>query len=119
MKNLKIVSISNDIITFDNGMKLYSNHDQDCCEHHYLVMQDLDIEDLKNLEFDLSGDTFFERIESYGIALLPLNGFPVRIAGYGSNNGYYSSNLELVLTKKDGSGVFKEFDITECQEIDH
>ena len=38
MKNLKVVALNSDEITFDNGVKLYSNHDQDCCENHYLSM---------------------------------------------------------------------------------
>lgn len=115
MKNVKIVSLDTniDVIEFDNGLKLYSNHDQDCCEHHWLSMKDLDFEDLKDFEFDLSNDDFFERIEGYGIALKPLNGFPVRIPGYGSNNGYYSSNLELVLWGKDFE---KTYNISDCQE---
>ena len=89
MKKLKVVNVDSDSVEFENGVKLYSNHDQDCCESHYLDFSDLKIEDFKDLEFDLTNDDFFERIEDYGIALKPINGFPVRIPGYGSNNGYY------------------------------
>lgn len=116
MKNLKVLALNSDEITFDNGMKLYSDHNQDCCENHYLSMSDLTITDFEGLEFDLSNDDFFERIEDYGIALKPINGHPVRIPGYGSNNGYYSSNLSLVITNTDGRGTYKHYDITECQE---
>lgn len=70
--------------------------------------------DFDGLEFDLDSDDFFERIEEYGIALKPLMGFPVRIPGYGNNNGYYSDQLELVLSGKDFSKVF---DISECQDV--
>lgn len=59
MKNLKVVALDSDEITFDNGVKLYSNHDQDCCENHYLSMSDLTIDDFKGLEFDLSMLTNF------------------------------------------------------------
>jgi len=75
----------------------------------------LTLADFDGLEFDLSSDYFFERIEGYGIALTPLAGHPVRIPGYGSNNGYYSADLTLVL--RDVTGFKKVFDITECQEI--
>ena len=115
MKNLKVSSISREKITFDNGTVLYSEHEQDCCEWHYLSMEDLTIDDFNGLEFDLSNDNFFERIEEYGIALKPLNGFPVRIPGYGSNNGYYTSNLTLVITNPDGVSIYKEYGIDECQ----
>jgi len=116
MKNLKVVKVDLDSVEFDNGVKLYSNHDQDCCENHYLSMNDLTIDDFEGLEFDLSNDDFFERIEDYGIALKPLNGHPVRIPGYGSNNGYYSSNLDLIITKPDGRTTYKEYNISECQD---
>lgn len=117
MKNLKIVSLdkTSDIIEFDNGIKIYSYHNQDCCENHWLSMKDLDFEDLKFLEFDLSNDDFFERIEGYGIALKPLNGFPVRIPGYGSNNGYYSSYLSLIV---EGENFERKYDVSDCQEYE-
>lgn len=118
MKNLKVVSLNSDEITFDNGVKLYSNHNQDCCENHYLSMRDLTISDFEGLEFDLSNDDFFERIEDYGIALKPLNGYPVRIPGYGSNNGYYSPHLDLIITDTDGRTTLKEYNISECQDWD-
>jgi hypothetical protein len=115
MKNLKVVKIDSDSIEFDNGVLLYSNHDQDCCEHHYLSLDDLTLDDFAGLEFDLTNDDFFERIEDYGIALKPINGLPVRIPGYGSNNGYYSSNLDLIIT--DNKGFTKTFDISKCQVV--
>lgn len=114
MKNLKVVKIWNEGLEFDNGMKLYSDHDQDCCEWHYMSLSDLELEDFEGLEFDLSNDDFFERIEGYGIALKPKNGFPIRIPAYGDNNGYYSSNLSLVISGEDG--FEKIYDITECQD---
>lgn len=72
--------------------------------------------DFDGLEFDLTVDDFFERIEGYGIALKPLAGFPVRIPGYGHNNGYYSDQLDLILS--DGGKFKKVFDVTECQTIE-
>ena len=113
----KVIAIKNEddgVIEFSNGYSLTTNHHQDCCEWHYWSLSDLSIDDFDGLEFDLDDDNFFERIEGYGIALKPTNGFPVRIPAYGSNNGYYSDNLSLVLSKDDK--IIKEYDITECQE---
>ena len=115
MNKLKVVSISDESLTFENGVTLYSAHESDCCEAHYLSLADLTIADFDGLEFDLSNDDFFERIEDYGIALKPLNGHPVRIPGYGFNNGYYSSQLELILK---GEGFEKVYDISDCQVIE-
>ena len=116
MNRLKVVSVDSNSIKFDNGIELSSNHDQDCCESHYLELGDVELKDFEGLEFDLSNDNFFERIDGYGIALLPISGHPVRIAGYGYNNGYYSSDLTMELS--DNNGYYKGFDITESQDID-
>lgn len=115
MNNLTVTKIDSDSITFSNGVVLLSNHRQDCCENHYLSLSDLTIDDFKGLEFDLTTDDFFERIPDYGIALKPINGHPVRIPGYGYNNGYYSSQLDLVLLKDHS--IIHQYDITECQTI--
>ena len=115
MNNLKVISIKGDVLEFNDGTLLYSHHSQDCCESHYLSLSDLTMADFGGLLFDLSNDDFFERIEGYGIALKPINNFPVRIPGYGSNNGYYSSNLSLVI-ENPTNRFYKEYDIAECQD---
>lgn len=115
MEKVKVIKIDSESIVFDNGMSLYSVHDQNCCESHYLSMTDLTMLDFEGLEFDLSNDTFFNRIEGYGIELIPIHGHSVKIPGYGSNNGYYSSNLDLVISDANGKTI-KSFDISECQE---
>lgn len=114
LNKVKVVSIDDESLTFDNGVVLYSNHDPDCCESHYLSFADLTIADFEGLEFDISNDSFFERIVDYGIALKPLNGHPVRIPGYGCNNGYYSSQLDLIL---EGDGFKEVYDVSDCQVI--
>lgn len=114
MKNLKVTKVDSESIEFENGTQLYSNHDQDCCENHYLSFSDLTLSDFEGLEFDLTNEYFFKRIDGYGIELIPIHGHSVKVPGYGSNNGYYSSNLVLILI---GGGIKKEFDISDCQEI--
>jgi len=113
----KIKEFTEDGILFEDGSKLESYHQSDCCEHHWLDFSNIKNDgDYKDLEFNLSNDLFFTRIEDYGIELIPLKGFPLRIPGYGSNNGYYSSNLSLILTTKNGQ---KTYDISECQVISY
>lgn len=63
------------VIRFSNGMKLQSYHEQDYREKHWLSFSDLSLEDFEGLEFDLQQDSFFERIEGYGIAIKPTFGF--------------------------------------------
>lgn len=114
--NTSVVKIDSDSIYFDNGIKLTHYHEKDCCEHHYLDFTHITLDDFDGLIFDLSSDDFFERIPDFGIALKPLNGFPVRIPGYGENNGYYSSNLSLILVDSFGKNI-KEYDVSDCQVI--
>jgi hypothetical protein len=116
MNKVKVIQVERESLTFDNGIILASDHEQCCCENHYLSFKGLTLSDFKGLEFDITTDDFFERIDEYGIALKPLNGHPVRIPGYGSNNGYYSSNLELILY--NNNGFKKVFDISACQKIE-
>jgi len=111
----KVIKITDDSIIFDDETELSSDHEQDCCEGHYLSFSDLTMEDFEDLEFNLENDNFFNKIEDYGIELVPLKGHSVKIPGYGYNNGYYSTNLTLVLSKGHGEG--KSYDISECQVI--
>lgn len=110
-KITKVIKVTDDGITFDNGIVLSSYHEDSCCETHYLDFSYVNIEDFDGLEFDLSSSSFFKMIPDYGIELIPIKGWPIRIPGYGNNNGYYSTNLSLVLS--DG----RTFDISDCQEI--
>lgn len=103
-------------IYFDNGWCVASDHKFDCCEFHYLSLDDLNPQDFDGLEFDLTTDTFFNRIEGFGIELVPIKGWSVKIPGYGSNNGWYSSNLSIIVFNEKGEAV-KQFDISECQNI--
>lgn len=112
----KIVRIGNEQVEFDDGHTLQSEHESDCCENHWLDFSGLEIADVEKLEFDLAGN-FFERVQDFGIKLLPINGLPIPVPGYGSNNGYYSSNLHLTLTNADGREI-SSFDISDCQVID-
>jgi len=115
MKNLKVWALDSDNIYFDSNVSLSSNHDQDCCENHYLSFNDLTLDDFKDLEFDLSDDKFFKKIEDYGIELIPIKGHSIKVPGYGYNNGYYSTNLTLVISQNNK--FIKDFDIRECQVI--
>lgn len=110
----KVVKVCSDGLCFDNGYLLTSHHEQDCCEDHFLGLSDLSLEDFDGLEFDLTDDSFFERIEGYGIALCPIKGFPIRIPSYACNNGHYSANLTLVISNGTDK---REYDITECQHL--
>ena len=115
MNKLKVVKISTEELEFNDGTRLLSNHDQDCCEWHYLDFADLNMDDFEGLEFDLTKDDFFNRIEDYGIELKPIKGHSVKVPGYGNNNGYYGANIELIIADAKGNEI-KSYDVSECQD---
>ena len=115
MENVKVIKVESDKLTFEDGVELYSEHDADCCETHFLSFEDLSIDDFDGLEFNFASDRFFKGIDEYGIELTPIKGHSVKIPGYGYNNGYYSSNLTLVI--RTSEGFLKQFDISDCQDI--
>lgn len=105
---MKVISIK-DGITFDDGTKIIDVHEQDCCEHVYA--------DWKQLE-----DTGFlgkeiKEIEIEGVkeSGFRINGFFVPC--YDVQNGYYSSDLEIVIAKPDGKDK-RVIDISEFVKHD-
>lgn len=115
MEKVKCLGLEHGELKFENDIKLFDEHYQDCCESHYLSYENLTSSDFEGLEFDLSNDNFIEGIEDSGIRLKPLNGYPVFIPGYGDNNGYYSSDLLLIISKDNE--VLRKIDISDFQDI--
>lgn len=46
---VKVIRIADDLIEFEGGIRLYSYHEQDCCESHYLSTADLTLKISKDL----------------------------------------------------------------------
>lgn len=111
---VKVVKVDN-CIYFSDGSELFCYHDQECCEEHYLDFEHIKLEDFNGLEFDLTNENFFKRIDGFGIELIPIIGHSIKIPGYGYNNGYYSCNLKLVLKNNTQEFIY---DITECQYME-
>jgi hypothetical protein len=108
----KVAKIITEGIEFTDGSFIRSEHYQDCCEHHWLDFEHVELSDFDGLEFDLSNDNFFRRIPDYGIELIPVKGHSIKIPGYGSNNGYYGDNINLAYYDKE---IVKRWDVSECQ----
>lgn len=113
-------------IIFTNGYVLTSEHWNDCCESHYLdfnMMKNYNIGtatgkpiDIYKQSFDFSKGVPFKRVDGIGILLYDTEGNKYLINGYGYNNGYYGTNIDLVLTY--GIMVKYRYNVSECQEID-
>ncbi len=89
---MKIKEITSDYALFDDGTKLSSYHDQDCCENVYADFEQLKTTAIENEEFTYEDLLQMQGIEDTGVKI---KGY--LIPCYNSQNGYYSSNLEMVV----------------------
>lgn len=121
---LKIVSIHEEWLEFENGLTLEGSHTQDCCESHWLdfgalshnnfIGKNGERVDLFNQTFNFKNGIPFKKVKGVGIMLYDTDDNNYLVCGYGDNNGYYSSDLTLLCADK-GHIIYEE-DITECQD---
>jgi hypothetical protein len=91
---MKIKAIMDDCITMDNGVTVMSVHQQDCCEQVYCDFSSLLDSPIMDIEFE---KIKIEAVKGEGIRI---NGYFCPC--YDLQNGYYSSNLNLVIDYQDG-----------------
>lgn len=107
-RTMKIYEITEDAIIFDNGNEITYEHEQDCCENNYADFSQL--EDLaKTVNFD--ENLTFEEIEGYGFRFGNPNGKMFFVPCYSDQNGYYSSDIDILYCGKKVIGV-------KCKEIE-
>jgi len=92
-----IESIKNDEIILKNAIKIYSHHEQDCCEHVYANINYIKDEINYIKPFNCM---IIEIVEGSGIRLKFGNNHALFVPCYDIQNGYYSSNLELIVEYK-------------------
>jgi hypothetical protein len=105
---MKIKEIDDEIL-FDNGHRIYYHHDQDCCENVYAdfkVLNDYNLStktgktiNIKDIDFPDDIDKNIEYIEEMGFNIISKIGEKFFIPCYNSQNGYYGSDLELIILK--------------------
>jgi hypothetical protein len=108
---MKIKTISSSGIVFDGDTRITHNHESDCCENVYADWQHLRDEsgvmehDFKDLEIEKVNNSGF-RLEGFFVPC------------YNEQNGYYSSDLELII--KYSNLKSKHINIGDCvkDEID-
>lgn len=90
-------------ILFDNGEKLSSEHNDDCCEQVYADFQNMQVMGQREKNYVDSNELdFFENIldsivpiEGLGFYLVSKQGICLLVSCYNVQNGYYSDYLEL------------------------
>lgn len=123
-ENLRITEIGDEHIILENDKKeklmISSYHSTVCCEEHYLDFSEIEdmMEDGMLFCVDTENpESFFCRVEDFGIRLLPINSHPISVPGYGSNNGYYSSDIDLIVEDLRFHNKVFRVDVSECQDI--
>lgn len=123
---MRIKSLDEFGIEFDNDKTLQDYHSQDCCEHVYADWNGVEYQsviplpsskvDISQVEFEENlFEKSIEKVDGVGFRLIGnLNGMPVKIMVpcYDHQNGYYSNNLSLQYNGE-------ELDITECSLAEH
>lgn len=100
---MKIVSINTTEILFDNGKKLTSEHDQDCCELVFADFENMQVMGEREKNYVNADELdFFENIldsvvpiEDLGFYLVTKQGICLLVSCYNIQNGYYSDELIL------------------------
>jgi hypothetical protein len=117
IEKTKIVSCVNGFVTSGlmkiNNIIIEDYHEQDCCEHVYA-----DFSALEDTTFfdEIKGKNLTAKEVANNIELVEGKGF--RIFGYfvpcyNVQDGYYSSNLTLIITEEHGKNKI-EIDLTNC-----
>jgi hypothetical protein len=109
-------------ISFDCGLSIVFERDSDMGASANFDLEHIGMQDFEGLEFDLSDDKFFRKIEGYGIELIPTNGHSVKIPGYAVVDGYYSCNLYMELRKDYelfSGQLVESYMLNECCETNY
>lgn len=94
---MKIKSIDDYKIVFDNGSTLSYEHDQDCCENNFADFLHLDTE---AASYDFPEELQFEAVEGQGFRF----GDGQRmffVPCYSDQNGYYSSDISILFNGQE------------------
>jgi hypothetical protein len=107
---MRIIIVNDESIVFDNGSVLESFHDQDCCESHYVDFSSILGQGWEDADFpehlsdmvafsdeEVRKDEYSETWYSF-VILKDKQGIKYTLNIYNSNNGYYGTDVSLILT---------------------
>lgn len=117
---MKIVDISEEGITFDNGSALRHFHFQDCCENVYADWKSMQVVtkisanqlNAQELDFDKNILSKISKVNDIGFIIESEQGIKLFVSCYNQQNGCYSSNLSLIYA--NGSVTYGELNISDC-----
>lgn len=90
---MKIVSITDEQIIFDNGTSISFDHNADCCEYNYADFNQLD-DVAKSTFFD--SNLCFEFVDGAGFRFGNQPDRMFFVPCYSEQNGYYSTDISIL-----------------------
>ena len=97
---MKVIKSEENILEFDNGLRVIGDGDEDCCAYNYLDFEQLPV----GTELStMTGEEFAKNItlKEDGFAVKDIIGIPKWVQARSSQNGYYSNITNLFLKYKD------------------
>ncbi len=98
---MKVIKSEENLLSFDNGLDISSEHNQDCCEYNFLDFGQFVVGDefpTCNTEKELLNEI---DIKEDGFIFKDVNGIP-KYAQARSVYGYYSNMLNIVISLPNG-----------------
>lgn len=103
---MKVKEINEEMILFDNGMKITFDHEQDCCEYNYADFEQLENQ-LDGVEFD-EASMKFEKVDESGFRFGSKGTHMYFVPCYSVQNGYYSSDIQIYFNGNEVLSLFCE-----------
>ena len=90
---MKIKTVTDEAIIFDNGNKITYDHDQDCCEWNYADFSILN-PNVINYDYDFNENLEFKAVDGQGFCFGAEEHW-IFIPCYSEQNGYYSDDIDI------------------------
>lgn len=96
---MRIRTVTDDAIYFDNDNYITFKHEQDCCETNYADFRSTVTPDNVYYYHDFDENLFFTKVDGMGFVFGDKEA-KIFVPCYSEQNGYYSSDIDIFYYKK-------------------
>lgn len=104
---MKIIKSEENLIEFDNGLKVVGIGEKDCCAANYLDFEQLPV-GLELPTMNLGEFVNAISVKEDGFAVKDIDGIPKWVQARSDQNGYYSNITTLIVEQGDKKVTLKE-----------
>lgn len=110
-------------IVFDNGTQISDRHEQNCCESVYADFSHLETynvlprtgESITIYNIEFPEQLILSEVEGEGFCLISSDGSKWFVPCHNEQNGYYSSDLQLLIKASPGVSVSMKNETSEAE----